>query len=74
MVAVKGVFDGTTVRLLEQVDVPPNSYVIVTFVEDVSQAEPIREMTSNPNGFEFWEDPKEDVYQDYLRNFKDEDR
>lgn len=74
MVAVKGVFDGTTVRLLEQVNVPANSYVIVTFVEDVSQSDHVRDMSASPNGFEFWEDPKEDIYQDYLNSGMDENR
>ena len=44
--------------------------VLVTFLEEVSPESELREMTSNPNGFQFWENPAEDIYQDYLEKMR----
>ena len=40
---------------------------MVTFIEELPKEEnEIRDFTSQPGSFGFWEDVAEDVYQDYL--------
>lgn len=66
MVAVRGIFDGKGIQLLEKVEAKRNAQVVVTFIEE-DVAEPgLRDMTAQANGFDFWNDPKEDVYQDFM--------
>ncbi len=70
MVAVRGIFNGLNIQLLEKVEIKANTMVLVTFLEEVSPESELREMTSNPNGFQFWENPAEDIYQDYFEKMR----
>jgi hypothetical protein len=70
MVAVRGIFNGLNIQLLEEVEIKANTMVLVTFLEEVSPESELREMTSNPNGFEFWKNPAEDIYQDYFEKMR----
>ncbi|MEP7169113.1 MAG: hypothetical protein ABI855_07045 [Bacteroidota bacterium] len=70
MLAVKGIYDGKNVQLLENVNTRKSFKVIVTFIEEVSEKEDIknlRKYSEQTSGFEFWEDPKEDIYQDKVK-------
>jgi len=70
MVAVRGIFNGLNIQLLEEVEIKANTMVLVTFLEEISPESELREMTSNPNGFEFWKNPAEDIYQDYFEKMR----
>jgi hypothetical protein len=74
MVAVKGIFNGQSIQLLEKVNAKPNTIVVVTFLEEDNNEEDIREMTTQSNGFEFWNNVAEDIYQDYLEKPENGDR
>jgi septation ring formation regulator EzrA len=66
MVAVKGIFDGKIITLLEKVEAKKNSRVVVTFLDEIDSVDEVRAMTTQSNGFDFWTDSKEDIYQDFL--------
>ena len=74
MVAVRGIFDGKAIQLLEKVDAKPNALVVVTFIEEEVVEDGLREMAAQANGFDFWNDPKEDVYQDFMLKGSDGNR
>jgi hypothetical protein len=74
MVAVKGIFNGQSIQLLEKVDAKVNTKVVVTFLEEEISGDDTREITSQSNGFEFWDNPAEDIYQDFLEKPNNEDR
>ena len=66
ILALRGVFDGQQVSLLEQGPVGRRYNVIITFVEETSDQEEVRQFSAQTNSFAFWHDEREDVYQDYL--------
>ena len=47
--------------------------VLVTFLEEGNPESELRDMTSKPNGFQFWENPAEDIYQDYFEKIRNAD-
>ena len=65
MLAIKGIYDGKTIRPLER---PPKEKfkVVITFIEELDDTEQIRDFSAQTTAFTFWEDTKEDIYQDYL--------
>lgn len=69
MLAIKGIYDGNSIILLDKVDIQSKRNVIVTFLDDINDTEmdEIRIMSSTTNGFEFWSDENEDLYQEYLQ-------
>jgi hypothetical protein len=40
--------------------------VIITFLEEISEDEEIRNFSAQTDAFSFWKDEREDIYQDYL--------
>lgn len=67
----RGIYDGSTITPLEAT--PPNKRfkMIITFTKEIETpgmvSEPdFREIASIANGFSFWENEEEDIYQDYL--------
>ncbi len=66
MQTIEGIFDGKTFILLEKVPVSKKYKVIITFVEEIDEAEETRSLSAQTDGFTFWEDEREDIYQDYL--------
>jgi hypothetical protein len=74
MVAVKGIFNGQSILLLEKVEAKPNTKVVVTFLDENGPEDDTRELTSQANGFEFWTDSREDIYQDFLPKTENEIR
>lgn len=67
MEAIKGIFDGKTVIL--HGTLPDKAYnVIVIFEEEIEiEQQNLREVTSQLHQWEFWENEKEDLYQEYKR-------
>ncbi len=66
MIAVEGIYDGQKVLPLEKIPVSKRYKVIITFVEEIDEAEEVRQLAAQTDGFKFWENPEEDIYQDYL--------
>ncbi len=71
MVSIKGIYDGNTITPLEATPRNKSFKVIITFIEEIETpgivSEPdFREIGSMANGFSFWENEDEDIYQDYL--------
>ncbi|MEQ9425876.1 MAG: hypothetical protein RJQ09_15740 [Cyclobacteriaceae bacterium] len=65
MVTIKGISDGQQITPLEEL--PQKKYkVLITLLEEVDELEEERIFSSNLKAFEFWNNPKEDLYQDYL--------
>lgn len=71
MLAVKGIYDGKSVKLLDKFTDKKKYRVIVTFIEEIeSDISELREFSSQMSGLDFWNDPNEDIYQDYLHSPK----
>lgn len=66
MVAVRGVFDGKHIELLESPPAGGRYAVIVTFVEALDDEQEVRDFAAQPDALAFWHDEREDLYQDYL--------
>jgi hypothetical protein len=67
MIALRGFYDGKSIRLLDKVSEKRKFKVIITFIEEIDQNdEELRSFTSQTNGLDFWKDSREDIYQDYL--------
>ena len=68
MQTVQGIYDGKKVQLLWK-NIKKKKYkVIITFVEEIWSKEEseLRDFSSDSSSFDFWNDKKEDLYQDYL--------
>ena len=66
MIAIEGIYDGKNFIALEKVTVFKRYKVIITFVEEIDEAEELRDFTAQTDSFEFWNNTEEDIYQDYL--------
>ncbi|MBS4029059.1 MAG: hypothetical protein KGZ58_10545 [Ignavibacteriales bacterium] len=67
MLAIKGIYDGKHILPLEKLPNKKKKYhVLITFVEEINDEENVRAFASHSNAFAFWEDTREDVYQDYI--------
>ena len=68
MLAIKGIYDGKSIIPLDKIDIKTKSKVIITFVEDINdiEIEEIRNLASSSDGFDFWSNESEDLYQEYL--------
>ena len=66
MKTIEGLFDGKTFVPLEKIPVTKRYKVIITFVEEIDEAEEIRHFAAQTDAFEFWQTEAEDIYQDYL--------
>ncbi len=67
MIAVNGIYDGKSVRLLDNFTDQKKYKVVVTFLEEIEIVDSeLRDFTSQTIGLDFWDDSKEDIYQDYL--------
>ncbi|HAH23946.1 MAG TPA: hypothetical protein DCL77_09355 [Prolixibacteraceae bacterium] len=68
MLAVKGIYDGKSVKLLDKLTDRRKYKVGVTFLEEIEPAdEDLRDFTSQTSGLAFWNDKREDIYQDFLK-------
>jgi hypothetical protein len=66
MLAIKGIYNGNSVELLGERPLNKKYKVVVTFVEELDDEEDLRTFTSQFTAFDFWNDKREDLYQDYL--------
>lgn len=68
MLAVKGIYDGKSVKLLDKLTDRRKYKVVVTFLEEIEATDDeLRDFTSQTSGLNFWNDPREDIYQDFLK-------
>ena len=70
MLSVTGIYDGKSIFPTEVIHEQRKYKVIITFVEELDNTESeelsLRNFGVNNASLEFWNDPKEDIYQDYL--------
>lgn len=67
MFAVHGIYDGKSVKITDKLTEKKKYKVVVTFIEELqSNDNELRDFSAQTTGLDFWEDPKEDIYQDYL--------
>ena len=67
MLAVNGIYDGKTVKITDKITEKKKFKVVVTFIEELEPAdEDLRNFSAQTKGLDFWENPEEDIYQDYL--------
>ena len=67
MVAIKGIYDGTTIVPLENLPKGKKFKVIITLVEEIiEEEEEVRAFAFQSDAFGFWENEEEDLYQDFL--------
>jgi hypothetical protein len=77
MEAIRGVFDGEKIIATDKITTRKKYKVIITFVEEIDDAggrpaggrpdEESRNFTAQTDGLSFWQDEREDLYQDYLK-------
>lgn len=61
MLAIQGIYNGTHIVPLEALHVTP-------FVEEIEYDEDVRPLLAQDSTFDFWENDREDLYQDYLKD------
>lgn len=66
MLAIKGIYDGKKILLLEKTPLNQKFKVVITFLEELEDHDSIRDFATQSDAFSFWGDIKEDLYQDYL--------
>ena len=66
--AIEGYYDGKHVLPFGKIADTKHYKVRITFLEELSPEDEIRLLASQSDAFEFWNDPKEDLYQDYIPN------
>ena len=66
MRTIKGLYDGEKFIALESLPFKKKYKVIITFLEELDDDEEMRSFTAQTDAFSFWEDEREDIYQDYL--------
>ncbi|PIU54917.1 MAG: hypothetical protein COS88_06165 [Chloroflexi bacterium CG07_land_8_20_14_0_80_51_10] len=67
MIAVRGLFDGKEIKLLEKVDVREPQEVMITFLgikEDEALYQGIYKLAEAGGSFDFLNAPDEDIYSD----------
>lgn len=67
MLAVHGIYDGKTVKITDKLTEKKKYKVVVTFIEEIEQVDTdLRNFSAQTKGLDFWEDSREDIYQDYI--------
>lgn len=66
MDAIRGIYDGEKFVALDHFPQKKKYKVIITFLEEISEDEEIRNFSAQTDAFSFWKDEREDIYQDYL--------
>ncbi len=67
MLAVHGIYDGKTVKITDRTTEKKKFKVVVTFIEELQQDDSeLCNFSAQTSGLDFWEDSREDLYQDYL--------
>lgn len=66
MQTIEGYFDGKRIVPLAKMPDSHHRRVKITLLEEISPEEETRLAASHSDAFEFWNDHREDLYQDYL--------
>ena len=66
MLTVEGIYDGKNFVALEKFPKERRFKVMITFVEELDETEELRDFSANNHSLEFWNDSREDIYQDFL--------
>ncbi len=66
MLTVEAIYDRKKFVVLERFPKEKRFKVIITFVEELDEREESRDFTAQNDSFEFWNDQREDIYQDFL--------
>ncbi len=66
MLAIQGIYNGSQIIPLEALPKNKKFKIIITFVEEIDETEDIRPLLAKSDAFEFWNDDREDLYQEYL--------
>jgi len=66
MNAIKGIYDGEKFIPLERFVEKKKYKVIITFLEEIDDNDELRNISAQTDAFAFWNDEREDLYQDYL--------
>ena len=66
MLAIKGFYDGEKIIPLEKLPKNKKFKLLITFLEEVNTDEGARDFSSQSDAFLFWNNEKENIYQDYL--------
>jgi hypothetical protein len=67
MLVFNGIYDGKSVRITDKITEKKKYKVVITFIEELQQYDnDIRDFAAQTNGLDLIEDPREDIYQDYL--------
>lgn len=67
MLAIEGIYDGKHFIVREKVPFQKSYKVIITFIEEIDEPDEIRDFSAQTESLEFWQDEREDLYQDYLQ-------
>lgn len=68
MLALRGIYDGRSIKVLEKIPFKKKTNVIITFIDEpIVESDIIRELNSDSASFDFWNNSKEDLYQEYLQ-------
>jgi hypothetical protein len=70
MLSIQGIYDGKNIYPVEAIKGNKKYKVIITFVEELDLPEnehtELRNFGTNEPALDFWNNSKEDIYQDYL--------
>ena len=66
MIAIKGIYDGKNVIPLESLPENKKFKILITLLEEFDSVEEVRDFTSQDDAFSFWNNEKENIYQDYI--------
>jgi hypothetical protein len=67
MLTVKGIYNGKDFVALETFPQNKNFKVMITFVEEIDEKEEVWQFSAQSDAFSFWNDEREDLYQDILK-------
>jgi hypothetical protein len=67
MLAIQGIYNGSQIVPLEAMPTNKKYKIIITFVEEIEDDEDVRPLLAQNSAFEFWNDAREDIYQEYLK-------
>jgi hypothetical protein len=67
MLAIQGIYNGSQIVPLEALPKNKKYKIIITFVEEIIDNEEVRPLLAQSSAFEFWNDEREDIYQEYLK-------
>ena len=68
MLAIQGIYNGSQIVPLEALPKNKKYKIIITFVEEIIDNEEVRPLLAQSSAFEFWNDEREDIYQEYLKS------